>query len=234
MKPLVLICSQDPELYLFLSHILEVDGIRSKLASGVDEALALAVEQELRAVVLDCQQVGAAAAPTCARLKREARDSGLPVIALVAQGAQNQLLNLLKAGIDEIFVRPFVPASLLDCLNGKLMLGQAGSKSVQNGRSLCCGNLQMELAGHRVRRDGFEVHLGLVQFNLLRHLLENPGTVFSREELISAAWPDNIHVSARTVDVHISRLRKTLKTISSSSIIRTIRSLGYSLENPDG
>ncbi|NRP75246.1 Phosphate regulon transcriptional regulatory protein PhoB [Ensifer psoraleae] len=232
MKQWVLICSHDPELYLILSHILGLHGIRSELASGVDEVLALVAKEAPQAVVLDCQPASKSGPTICARIKREPRSSGLPVIALVALGAQNQLVDLLKAGIDETFVRPLVPAKLLDYLHAAL--GQPNASLVENGRSLFSGNLQMELVAHRVRRNGQDVHLGLIEFNLLRHLLENPGKVFSREELISAAWPDNIHVCARTVDVHISRLRKTLKTVSCSSLIRTVRSLGYSLEELDG
>lgn len=233
MKPLVLICSQDPEFYLVHSHILEVDGFTIQLAGGVEEALALASEREPKAVVLDCQPTSATGSTICARLKGEPRTGGLPVIALIAPGAENQHLDLWKAGIDESFVRPFAPAKLLDCLRTKLALPKPGSNGIENGSWLCCGSLEMKLDAHRVRGNGHDIHLGPIEFNLLRHLLENPGKVFSRDELIGAAWPDNIHIGARTVDVHISRIRRALKTASPGSVIRTVRSAGYSLEKPD-
>ncbi|MET3596886.1 two-component system phosphate regulon response regulator PhoB [Mesorhizobium shonense] len=228
MKPLILICSQDAELYLFLSHILGVDGFTSEPAGGVKEALAAADERELQAVVLDCGPASATASTICARLKREPRTGDLPVIALIAHGAENQQLDLLKAGIDQSFVRPIAPATLLDCLRTKLALPKP------NGSWLCCGGLEMKLDAYRVRGNGQDIHLGPLEFNLLRHLLEAPGKVFSRDELIDAAWPDNIHIGARTVDVHISRIRKALKAASPDSVIRTVRSAGYSLEKPDG
>ncbi|MER9227812.1 response regulator transcription factor [Mesorhizobium sp. M0664] len=233
MKPLVLICSQDPEFYLVHSHILEVDGFTIQLAGGVEEALALASEREPKAVVLDCQPTSATGSTICARFKGEPRTGGLPVIALIAPGAENQHLDLLKAGIDESFVRPFAPAKLLDCLRTKLALPQPGSNGIKNGSWLCCGSLEMKLDAHRVRGNGHDIHLGPLEFNLLRQFLEAPGKVFSRDELIDAAWPDNIHIGERTVDVHISRIRKALKAASPGSVIRTVRSAGYSLEKPD-
>ncbi|WEX91621.1 response regulator transcription factor (plasmid) [Sinorhizobium garamanticum] len=233
MKPLVLICSQDAELYLFLSHILGEDGFTSEPAGGVKEALALTDEREFQAVVLDCGPTSATGSTICVRLKGEPRTARLPVIALIAPGAENQHLDLLKAGIDESFVRPVAPAKLLDFLRAKLALPKRGSNGIENGSWLCCGSLEMKFDAHRVRGNGHNIHLGPIEFNLLRHLLEAPGKVFSRDELISAAWPDNIHIGARTVDVHISRIRKALKSASPGSVIRTVRSAGYSLEKPD-
>ncbi|CDX53033.1 Phosphate regulatory protein [Mesorhizobium plurifarium] len=234
MKPLVLICSQDAELYLFLSHILGVDGFTSEPAGGVKEAIAAADERELQAVVLDCGPASATGSKICATFKSEPRTGGLPVIALIAPGAENQHLDLLKAGIDESFVRPIAPATLLDCLRTKLALPKPGSNGAETGSWLCCGGLEMKLDAYRVRGNGHDIHLGPLEFNLLRHLLEAPGKVFSRDELIDAAWPNNIHIGARTVDVHISRIRKALKAASPDSVIRTVRSAGYSLEKPDG
>ncbi|WP_246252264.1 response regulator transcription factor [Allomesorhizobium camelthorni] len=233
MKPLVLICLQDPEFYLVHSHILEVDGFTIQLAGGVEEALALASEREPKAVVLDCQPASATGSTICAQLKRESRTGGLPVIALIAPGAENQHFDLLKAGIDESFVRPIAPAKLLDYLRAKLALAKPGSNGIANGSWLCCGGLEMKVDAHRVRGNGHEIHLGPIEFKLLRLLLETPGKVFRRDELIAAAWPENIHIGERTVDVHISRIRKALKRASPGSVIRTIRSAGYSLEEPD-
>ncbi|WP_235983994.1 response regulator transcription factor [Mesorhizobium neociceri] len=234
MKPRVLICSQDAEFYLFLSHILEVDGFATEPAGGAKEALALADERDFQAVVLDCGPAGITGSAICARLKREPRTGGLPIIALISPGAENQHLNLLKAGIDESLVRPIAPAKLLDWLHTKLALPKPGANGAENGQWLSCGGLEMRLDAHRVRGNGHEIHLGPIEFNVLRLLLETPGRVFNRDELIGAAWPANIHVGPRTVDVHISRLRKALQAASPTFVIRTIRSAGYSLEWPDG
>ena len=86
----------------------------------------------------------------------------------------------------------------------------------------------------RVLRGAIEIQLGAIEFRLLRHLFENLGRVFSREDLITAAWPNNVHVSARTVDVHMSRLRKSLLKLGLRGIIRTVRSGGYMLDDKNG
>ncbi|MER9159384.1 response regulator transcription factor [Mesorhizobium sp. M0778] len=234
MKPLVLICSEDLEFYLVHSHVLQVDGFRIELARSVEEALALASEREPQAVVLDCQPASSTGSTICAQLKAECRNGGLLVIALIAPGAGNQEFDLLKAGIDESFVRPIAPAKLLDCLRANLALAKPGSNGIANGgRLLRCGSLEMNVDARRVRGNGQDIHLGPIQFKLLRHLLETPGMVFSRVELKNAAWGEKIHVGERTVDVHISRIRKELERTSAGSVIRTIRSDGYSLEEAD-
>ncbi|MGX9182205.1 response regulator transcription factor [Mesorhizobium sp. BHbdii] len=230
MKPLVLICSQDAEFYLFFSHVLEADGFATELAGGVEDAIRQATEREPQAVVLDCQPATATGPGICARLKGELQTDALPVIALIASGAEHQQLDLLKAGIDESFLRPFAPAKLLAYLGAKLRTKPLNSHSGGDGGSLTCGELNMQLGSHRVHCNGQQLHLGPLEFNLLRYLIENPGKVCSRDELVGAAWPANIHVGARTVDVHISRLRKAL---SPHNVIRTIRSAGYALEEQE-
>ncbi|MGX5832534.1 response regulator transcription factor [Mesorhizobium sp. 43Arga] len=228
MTPLVLICSEDAEFFLIFSHVLEVDGFATELAGGVEDAIRKAAEHEPQAVVLDCQVAGAAGPRICARLKGDLQTEALPVIALIASGAEHQQLDLLKAGIDESFLRPFAPAKLLAYLGGKLrapLLPNGGQWG-----SLNCGQLKMEFGSHRVHCNGQQLHLGPLEYNMLRHLMENPGKVCSRDELVGAAWPANIHVGARTVDVHVSRLRKAL---SPHNVIRTIRSAGYALEEQE-
>lgn len=231
MKPLVVICSEDPEFYLVFAHILEEAGFTSELAGGIEEAVQTVRERQPQAVVLDCQPVCAGGPAICARLKGDPRSSTLPIVALIAPGAENQHLGLLKAGIDECFVRPFAPAKLLASLRANLSGAPVGSSD--DDPSLICGGLKIRLASHKVRWNGQQLHLGPIEFNLLRYLVENRGKVCSREELIKATWPENLNVDERTIDVHISRLRKVLKTVSSNVFIRTVRAAGYAIEEQD-
>jgi two-component system, OmpR family, phosphate regulon response regulator PhoB len=93
------------------------------------------------------------------------------------------------------------------------------------------GDIEMDRAAHRVRRAGKEVHLGPTEYKLLDHLIQHPGRVFSREQLLDAVWGSDVYVEARTVDVHVGRLRKALNIEGAIDPIRTVRSAGYALED---
>jgi two-component system phosphate regulon response regulator PhoB len=92
------------------------------------------------------------------------------------------------------------------------------------------GDISVDRAGHRVTRNGAEVHLGPTEFRLLDHFIQHPGRVFSREQLLDAVWGSDVYVETRTVDVHIGRLRKALSKGGGDDPIRTVRSAGYSLD----
>jgi two-component system phosphate regulon response regulator PhoB len=230
MKPSIAICSQDPEFYLLLSHILEVDGFTSALAGTIEEVLELAAKNSVQAVVLDCRPDNQVAASS-ARLKAHARTSALPCVALVSPGAEIQHIELLRSGIEERFVRPIAPAKLLECLRAKLAIGKSPETGSQNGKSLRYSDVEMQIETHRVRCNGREILLGPIEFRLLRYMLERPEKVISRDEFIGVGWPDSVNVGARTVDVHISQLRKLLKQSCRSAAIRTVRLAGYALEH---
>ena len=113
---------------------------------------------------------------------------------------------------------------------GRIVVGVLQGLRQAEGQSwLSYAGIEMSLDTYSVRRKGHEIRLGPIEFRILRHLLQNPGKVFSRTDLIGAAWPENIHVEERTVDVHIGRLRKSLNSVSGADVIRTVRSAGYAL-----
>jgi two-component system phosphate regulon response regulator PhoB len=231
MKPLIVICSLEAEFYLMLSHVLSVDGFTSALASNIDEMFELAANSPVQAWVLDCRPDNQMAA-SVGRLRHDPRTTGLPLVALIAPGAENQHIELLKSGVDECFVRPLAPAKLLAYLHGRLGTGRKTGIQRDDAMSLQYGDIEMQIDTHHVRCNGSEVSLGPIEFKLLRYMLANPEKVHSREELIEAAWPASVYVGPRTVDVHISRLRKSLNRSSNSDIIRTVRLGGYALESP--
>ncbi|UVK49506.1 response regulator transcription factor (plasmid) [Mesorhizobium sp. AR07] len=162
-------------------------------------------------------------------MKQDARTGALPCVALLSPGAEAQHIELLRSGVDECFVRPFAPAKLLEYLRSRLAIGQTSGQGPQNGKSLIYGDVEMQIDKHLVRCGGGEILLGPIEFKLLRHMLENPEKVISRDELIGVAWPSSAGVGARTVDVHISQLRKLLKQCSRGAAIRTVRLAGYAL-----
>jgi two-component system, OmpR family, phosphate regulon response regulator PhoB len=228
LKPLVLISSANADFYLLLDHILESDGFATVLAGGVEETHFLAVEKGPQAIILDCQSGTFSGAEICARLKMDPQTFGTTTVALIGPGAESQYVDLLQAGVDESFVRPMVPAKLLAFLRRKLVNRPSGGEGAWEG-DLRYDDIEIDTTTRQVRRNGAGIDLGPIEFKLLRHLLEHPEQVLSRDELISAAWPANMHVRARTVDAHIVRLRRILKCLSGMEIIHTVHSVGYVL-----
>jgi two-component system phosphate regulon response regulator PhoB len=91
-------------------------------------------------------------------------------------------------------------------------------------------DIDMDLASHRVTRNGRRVHLGPTEFRLLEFFIQHPRRVFSREELLDAVWGPDIHVEPRTVDVHIRRLRRAINGTGELDLVRTVRTAGYALD----
>jgi two-component system phosphate regulon response regulator PhoB len=91
-------------------------------------------------------------------------------------------------------------------------------------------DLTIDLAAHRVQRAGRPIHLGPTEYRLLEFLMQHPGRVFSREELLDAVWGRDIHVEPRTVDVHIRRLRRAINREDEIDLVRTVRAAGYALD----
>ena len=230
MKTVIGICSEDSELYLILAHILKGEGYESRLTADIRELVRADGEAPIDAAILDCRPENRLAA-TYASLKHEGCFS-IPAIAFVKPGAEHQHFELLRSGIEACLVRPLVPAQFLDLLRGILRNVKSKGMSAIDER-IVYQDLEMHLEALRVFRGGEEVYLSPTGFNMLRHMLEHPNKVVSRMELISAAWPSNVYVGERTVDVHMSRLRKSLKSSSATELIRTVRLGGYALRMSD-
>src|SRR5690606_37754128 len=150
----------------------------------------------------------------------------VPIIILTARGEEADKIRGLDSGADDYITKPFSPAELIARIRAVMRRAQPALAS----ETLEFGDLTMDLAAHRVRRGSRQVHLGPTEFRLLRYLLQHPGRVFSREQLLDAVWGRDVYVEPRTVDVHIRRLRKALNEGDEPDLIRTVRSAGYSLD----
>jgi two-component system, OmpR family, phosphate regulon response regulator PhoB len=145
---------------------------------------------------------------------------------LTARGEESDRIRGLETGADDYVTKPFSPRELIARVGAVLRR----IRPALAGEQLVFGDIEMDLHSHRVRRDGHTVQLGPTEFRLLRHLMEQPGRVFSRERLLDAVWAHDADIDARTVDVHIRRLRKALNEGHGADVIRTVRSAGYSLD----
>ena len=150
----------------------------------------------------------------------------MPIIILTARGEEADKVRGLDSGADDYITKPFSPAELVARMRAVLRRAQPALAN----ETLQFDDLEMDLAAHRVRRGPRDVHLGPTEFRLLRYLMQHPGRVFSREQLLDAVWGRDVYVEPRTVDVHIRRLRKALNIEDETDLIRTVRSAGYALD----
>ena len=188
-----------------------------------EEALILAEEVRPDLVILDWMIEGISGIEVCRRLRRRQTTANLPIIMLTARGEENDRVRGLETGADDYLTKPFSP---------KELVARAGAvlrrvRPALAAETLDYGGIEMDLAAHRVRRDGKAVQLGPTEYRLLRHFLENQLRVFSRQQLLETVWPHSEDIELRTVDVHIRRLRLAL---NEPDIIRTVRSAGYALD----
>jgi two-component system phosphate regulon response regulator PhoB len=189
-----------------------------------EEALILAEEVRPDLVILDWMIEGISGIEVCRRLRRRAQTANLPIIMLTARGEENDRVRGLETGADDYLTKPFSP---------KELVARAGAvlrrvRPALAAETLDYGGIEMDLAAHRVRRNGKAIQLGPTEYRLLRHFLENSGRVFSRQQLLETVWPHSEDIELRTVDVHIRRLRLAL---GEPDIIRTVRSAGYALDS---
>ena len=222
----MLLVEDDAALAELLVYHFERAGFTVAHTPDGDEALLLARERTPDLVLLDWMVVGLSGIEVCRRLRRMTETANVPIIMLTARGEEEDRVRGLETGADDYVTKPFSPRELVARVQAVLRR----VRPALAGGSLAYADLQMDTAQHRVTRGGEAIALGPTEFRLLRHFLEHPGRVFSREQLLDAVWPHASDIEARTVDVHIRRLRKAVNLAGLPDVIRTVRSAGYSLD----
>jgi two-component system phosphate regulon response regulator PhoB len=226
MKPLVLVVEDEKALATMLRYNLEKEGFAVSTADDGEEALARIGERKPDAVLLDWMLPLVSGIEVCRQIRRNPGLRDLPVLILTARGEETDRVRGLNSGADDYIVKPFSPSELIARLRAVLRRAQPASAE----EMLRFGDLSMDLGAHRVTRGGRPVHLGPTEYRLLRFLLQSPGRVYSREQLLDAVWGHDVYVEQRTVDVHIRRLRKALNGPGEIDLVRTVRAAGYSLD----
>lgn len=230
MRPCILVCSSDASYYLLISYILEIEGFACLPAGACVKALELLPQCPFTAVLLDCSD-SSCKPDAIDRLCQASKERSVPLVAVLPSRNEALYFELLKAGVDHILVSPHSPSQIVRALRALAGVGEQIASLANIGETgLSWGKLELFLQRHRVRYDGKGVVLGPIQFRLLATMMVDPGRIFSREELIRQAWPPNIHVEPRTVDVHMGRLREALRKAAGRDLIRTVRSAGYGLD----
>ena len=230
MKPYLLIVEDEAALVELLRYNFEKEGFRVASAADGEAALVAVAEVTPDLIVLDWMLPHVSGLEVCRQLRRRAETRDVPIIMLTARGEETDRIRGLEVGADDYVAKPFSPSELVARV--RAVLRRSKPSTAQD--LLTFGDLVMDLSAHRVLRSGRPIHLGPTEFRLLRFLLERPGRVYSREQLLDAVWGRDIYVEPRTVDVHIRRLRKAINSPGDSDLIRTVRSAGYALdENVD-
>lgn len=226
-KPTHVLVAEDEEaLAQLLKYNLEKEGYRVTTAADGEEALVLAEESPPDLVVLDWMLPKAPGIEVCRRLRSRQETRNTPIVMLTARTEETDRIRGLDVGADDYVTKPFSMNELL----ARLRAVMRRIRPALANDKVQCGDIQMDRVSHRVKRGAREVHLGPTEFRILDHLMQHPGRVFSREQLLDAVWGSDVYVEARTVDVHIGRLRKALMVGDETDPIRTVRSAGYALD----
>jgi len=222
----VLVVEDEAALAELLKYNLEKEGYQVRLAMDGEEAMVAADERAPDLVLLDWMLPKASGVEVCRRLRSRQETRNTPIVMLTARGEETDRVRGLDIGADDYITKPFSMTELL----ARLRAVMRRIRPALAEDKVRVGDIVVDRVAHRVKRGAREVHLGPTEFRILDHLMQHPGRVFSREQLLDAVWGSDVYVEARTVDVHIGRLRKALMVGAETDPIRTVRSAGYSLD----
>ncbi len=226
MKPRVLIVEDDASLAELLAWHMEAEGYEVQTTPDGEEALLIVRETPPDAIILDWMLENVPGIEVCRQLRKRQESALIPIIMLTARGEEEDRIRGLTTGADDYVTKPFSPRELI----ARLAAIQRRSRPAIGGSSLMFGDIELDPIAHRVRRAGQSIHLGPTEFRLLKHFMERPVRVHSREQLLDAVWGNDSEVELRTVDVHIRRLRKAINLPGTLDVIRTVRSAGYAMD----
>lgn len=222
----LLLVEDDRALADLVTFHFERSGYGVTRTGDGEEALILADEVKPDIILLDWMIEGISGIEVCRRLRRRATSANTPIIMLTARGEESDRIRGFETGADDYVTKPFSPRELVARVGAVLRR----VRPALAGEQLAYADLEMDVVAHRVRRSGEQVTLGPTEFRLLKHFLEHPGRVFSRERLLDSVWSHDPDIDTRTVDVHVRRLRQALNSGGRADLIRTVRSAGYSLD----
>lgn len=224
--PEILIVEDDEKLLELLTWLMSRQGFAIRATDDGEEALRLAQRSTPDVVLLDWMVKSLPGIDVCRRLRRMKDTAGVPIIMLTARSEEADRIRAFDTGADDYVMKPFSSRELVARVQAVLRRVRPALASF----SLSYADLRMDVDNFKVWRANKLVALGPTEFRLLRHFMEHPGRVFSRERLLDAVWGRDTEIEPRTVDVHIRRLRKALNEGQEQDLFRTVRSGGYALD----
>jgi two-component system phosphate regulon response regulator PhoB len=228
--PQILIVEDEEPLTMLLRYNLEAEGYGVECVARGDDAEVSLRERNFDLVLLDWMLPGLSGIELCRRLRQRPDTQRLPVIMLTARGEESERVRGLATGADDYVVKPFSVPELVARVRALLRRSSPGRVA----SLLEAGDIVLDRETKRVRRSGRELHLGPTEFRMLEFLMEKPGRVYSRAQLLDGVWGIDAEIDERTVDVHVGRLRKAINRPREKDPIRTVRGSGYSFDETFG
>ena len=225
IAPKVMVVEDEEPLCVLLRYNLEAEGYKVEVVTRGDEAEIRLQESLPDLLVLDWMVPGVSGIELCRRLRMRAETERLPIIMLTARGEERDRVRGLSTGADDYLVKPFSTPELIARVRALLRRARPEVLSTV----LKVGDIVLDRQTHRVYRRKNEIQLGPTEFRLLEFMMQHPGRVFSRAQLLDNVWGETIYIDERTVDVHVGRLRKAVNASRMPDVIRTIRGAGYAI-----
>ncbi len=223
MSAKVLVVEDEEPLAMLLRYNLEAEGFSVTVVSRGEDAEVAVAEDAPDLIVLDWMLPGLSGLELCRRLRTGRVGRNIPIIMLTARGEEGDRIRGLTTGADDYVVKPFSLPELLARI--RAILRRTSPNRLQD--TLEVGDIMLDRDARRVFRNGRELRIGPTEYRLLEFMMESPGRVFTRSQLLDGVWGRDVFVDERTVDVHIGRLRKALNRGRDHDPIRTVRGAGY-------
>ena len=225
IAPKIMVVEDEESLGVLLRYNLESEGYSVEVVPRGDEAEIRLQENVPDLLVLDWMVPAVSGIELCRRLRMRPETERLPIIMLTARGEESDRVRGLSTGADDYLVKPFSTPEFVARV--KALLRRAKPEVLSS--VLKVGDIVLDRETHRVYRKKSEIKLGPTEFRLLEFMMQNPGRVFSRSQLLDNVWGETIYIDERTVDVHVGRLRKAVNHGRLPDVIRTIRGSGYAI-----
>ncbi|MBM4110717.1 MAG: response regulator [Phycisphaerae bacterium] len=228
MPATALIVEDEHEIADLVKFHLERDGMQVSVARNGRKAIEMVQAAGFDLIVLDLMLPDLDGLEICRRLKGQDRTKDIPVVMLTARGEESDIVAGLEMGADDYVTKPFSPRVLMARL--RTSLRKHGGALPDERISLVDGRLLIDRERHLVTVDGHAIELTLTEFGILRALALRPGFVRTRDQLISAVHGRNTLLSSRTVDVHVTAVRRKLGPLG--DCVQTVRGVGYRFRDP--
>ena len=226
IAPKVMVVEDEEPLCVLLKYNLEAEGYQVEIVTRGDEAEIRLQENVPDLLVLDWMVPAVSGIELCRRLRMRPETERLPIIMLTARGEESDRVRGLSTGADDYLVKPFSTPEFIARV--RALLRRAKPEVLSS--VLKVGDIVLDREAHRVYRKKSEIRLGPTEFRLLEFMMQHPGRVFSRSQLLDNVWGETIYIDERTVDVHVGRLRKAVNNGRQPDVIRTVRGAGYAIK----